>query len=130
MTLNDPLAAMLSKMQNAIGSAKAQVTVKPISKFMVQILDILKQYGYVTSYEVIEDGRGNHVIIKGFEAINKCGVIKPRFNYGVESAVVEESRYLPAKGFGIVIVSTSKGLMTLDKATEQKIGGKLIAYCY
>ena len=41
-----------------------------------------------------------------------------------------EKRYLPAKGFGLIIVSTSKGLMTHVDAEEKNIGGKMIAYCY
>lgn len=130
MVLNDPLAAMFSKMQNAIQVGKREIVVKPISKFMIEVLEILKQYDYVKEFEVIEDGRGNHMIIRGFENINKCGVIKPRFNYKLANAVVEESKYLPAKGFGIIIVSTSKGLITLEKATELQVGGKLVAYCY
>ena len=41
-----------------------------------------------------------------------------------------EQRYLPAKSFGMLIISTSKGMLTNIQAKEKKIGGKLIAYCY
>jgi small subunit ribosomal protein S8 len=41
-----------------------------------------------------------------------------------------EKRYLPARGFGIIIVSTNKGIMTLEEAKEKRIGGRLLAYCY
>ena len=41
-----------------------------------------------------------------------------------------EKRYLPAKQFGILIISTPKGLMTHVQAMDKKTGGKLIAYCY
>jgi small subunit ribosomal protein S8 len=130
MALNDTLANVMSKMQNAMGIGKNEITVKPISKLMIQVLDILKAHGYVDSYEVIVDGRGDHAIIKGFNQINKCGVIKPRFNFKVGEIVAVEQKYLPAKDFGIIIVSTSKGLMTMDKAKEQHLGGKLVSYCY
>ncbi len=130
MALNDTLANLLSKMQNASKAGKDEVVVKPISKVMIQVLDILKDHGYVTSYEIIEDGRGNHIIVRGFASINKCGVIKPRFNYKVSEIVKTEQQYLPAKGFGVVIVTTSQGMMTLTAAKDKKLGGKLISYCY
>ena len=41
-----------------------------------------------------------------------------------------EKQYLPAKEFGVIIVTTSKGIMTLSQAKELGIGGKLLAYCY
>ena len=57
-------------------------------------------------------------------------VIKPR--YAVKSDEYEkfEKRYLPAQGMGILIVSTSKGMMTQVQAREQRLGGRLIAYVY
>jgi len=130
MALNDTLANVMSKMQNAVGVGKNELTIKPISKLMIQVLDILKTHNYVDSYEVVQDGRGDHIILKGFNQINKCGVIKPRFNFKVSEIVKAEQEYLPAKDFGIIIVSTSKGLMTLDKAKEQHLGGKLVSFCY
>ncbi|MFT7615457.1 MAG: small subunit ribosomal protein S8 [Candidatus Woesearchaeota archaeon] len=130
MVLNDPLAAMLSKMQNAVRVGKNEVIVKPVSKVLVAVLTVLKESGYVESFEIVEDGRGNHVIIKGFNQINKCGAIKPRFTFSHDEVIAREQDYLPAKDFGVVIVTTSKGLMTIQKAHEHKIGGKLIAYCY
>jgi small subunit ribosomal protein S8 len=130
MVLNDTLANLMSKMQNAIGVGKDEVMVKPVSKLMLQTLDILKEHGYVTSYEVIEDGRGGHLIVRGFMKINKCGVIKPRFDFQVVDIVKVEQQYLPAKGFGLIIVSTPKGLMTMAQAKDKHLGGKLISYCY
>ena len=41
-----------------------------------------------------------------------------------------EKRYLPARAFGVIIVTTSKGLMLLSESVEKKLGGKLLAYCY
>ncbi len=130
MVLNDPLATMLSKIQNANRVNKTEVIIKPVSKFMIIVLELLQKHGYIKEFEVVEDGRGNHIKIKGFEQINGCGAIKPRFSFTVSDAVLVEQEYLPAKGFGIIIVTTSKGLMTIDKAQEEKVGGKLVAYCY
>ncbi len=130
MVLNDPLAAMLSKIQNANLVNKQEVVIKPVSKFMLLVLDMFKEYEYIRAYDVIEDGRGSHVKITGFEQINKCGAIKPRYSFSVADSVSVEQNYLPSKGFGIIIVTTSKGLMTIQKAQQEKVGGKLVAYCY
>jgi small subunit ribosomal protein S8 len=130
MTLNDPLANTLSKMQNALKRGKESVVVLPVSDFIVSVLEILQQKGYVESVELTKDLRGNYVTIKSFQSINKVGVIKPRYDFTADEAISYEQRFLPAKGFGLIIVSTSKGLMTLQQAKELKIGGKLIAYCY
>ena len=130
MVLNDPLATMLSKIQNANQVNKQEVIIKPVSKFMVSILEMFKQHGYIKQFEIVEDGRGNFVKVTGFEQINKCGAIKPRYSFSVMDAIRVEQDYLPAKGFGIIIVTTSKGLMTIEKAQEAKVGGKLVAYCY
>ncbi|MFT4312783.1 MAG: 30S ribosomal protein S8 [Candidatus Woesearchaeota archaeon] len=130
MVLNDPLATMLSKIHNANKVNKDEVIIKPVSKFMIKIVEILQKHNYIKEFEVVKDGRGDHLIIKGFEMINKCGAIKPRFSFTALDAVLVEQDYLPAKGFGIIIVTTSKGLMTIEKAQEENVGGKLVAYCY
>ena len=130
MALNDTLANLMSKMQNALGKGKNEIVVKPISKVMLQVLELLKAKGYIDSIEVTEDGRGNFVTVTGFTQINKCDVIKPRHAFKVSSIVATEQQYLPAKNFGVVIVSTNQGLMTLQEARDKHLGGKLIAYCY
>lgn len=130
MVLNDPLATMLSKIQNAMNVGKTQVTIKPISKLLLQVLEILIAHGYVESYTVVEDGKGKHAVVNGVTSINKCGVIKPRFNFEATQMVKWEQQYLPAAGFGIVVVTTDKGIMTATQAKDKKLGGKLLMYCY
>ena len=60
----------------------------------------------------------------------KCGAIKPNFSVKKDGFEKFEKRYLPAKDFGVLIVSTSQGIMTHVEAKEKKLGGKLIAYVY
>jgi small subunit ribosomal protein S8 len=128
--LNDPLANVFSKMQNALLRSKQEITITPVSDLIVRTLKLLESAGYIGSFEVIKDARGNYCVIRNFSKINKCGVIKPRYDFSVDESYEYEQRFLPAKDFGIVIVSTSKGLMTMAQAREHKLGGKLIAYCY
>jgi small subunit ribosomal protein S8 len=62
--------------------------------------------------------------------INGCGVIKPRHSVKKDDYEKFEKRFLPAKGFGILIVSTPKGIMTQEGAKKEDSGGKLLAFIY
>ena len=62
--------------------------------------------------------------------INKCGVIKPRHAVKKDEFEKFEKRFLPAKNFGILIVTTPEGIITHYEAKERGIGGRLLAYMY
>jgi small subunit ribosomal protein S8 len=130
MSLNDPLADALSQMNNAEIKGKKEVHITPFSKLFLKILTILKEKGYVKDFKVEKDAKGDSVLVTLSHTINKIGVIKPRFPVKVEDIQKYEERYLPAKDFGIVFVSTNHGLMTHNDAKEKNMGGKVIAYCY
>ncbi len=128
--LNDPLAAALAKILNAEKVGKKEVVIKPASKMIQKVLSIMNENHYIGSFEVIDDGKGGILKINLLGNINKCGVIKPRFSTKNNTFEKWETRYLPAKDFGTIIVSTSKGIMPHYQAKEKKMGGKLLAYCY
>jgi len=130
MSLNDPLANALSKILSIIKIGKLECTIKPISKLVQTVFDIMKNRNYIESYEIIEDGKGNFIKLKLTGNINKCGVIKPRFSVKNKDFEKYEKRFLLAKDFGILIVSTTNGIMTHTEAKEKNLGGRLIAYCY
>ena len=81
-------------------------------------------------FEEIEDGRGNMIKLNLLGRINKCGVIKPRYSVKKDEFEKFESRYLLARGMGILILSTPIGIITHYEAKKKNIGGKLLAYCY
>jgi small subunit ribosomal protein S8 len=128
--LNDPLANVLSYINNHEKLGRKEITVGNNSKIIRKILDIFNTFNYVGQYVEIDDGKGKLLQINLLGTINKVGVIKPRFNVKKTDYEKFEKRYLPAKDFGIIIVSTSKGMMTHTQAKEQGLGGKLICYCY
>lgn len=128
--LNDPLAATLAKIINAEKVGKREVVVKPASMMIKRILTIMNENGYIGSFEEIEDMQGGFLKVNLLGNINKCGVIKPRFSTKQHAFEKWEKRYLPAKNFGIILVSTPKGVMTHINAKENNTGGKLLAYCY
>ena len=128
--LNDPIANALSTIINADKIGKDKCSIKPISNMIKKILEIMQEQKYIGSYEEIEDGRGNFIVINLIGKINKCGAIKPSYSLKKTEQNKYEKRYLPAQGFGIIIISTSKGMMTLTEAIKKGVGGKLVAYCY
>ena len=128
--LNDTLANLLSNINMASKTGKTECTATPVSKVMLKLLQIMQDQKYIGSFEIQESSNGKIVKINLIGAVNKCGAIKPRFPVKFDGFEKFEKRYLLAKDFGFIIVSTSKGIMTHNEAKEKKIGGKLIAYIY
>ncbi|MFH1711296.1 MAG: 30S ribosomal protein S8 [Nanoarchaeota archaeon] len=120
----DIISDTLNQIMNAKRAKKNSVKVKRHSKILVGILDIAKKHGYIESYKV----NGRELEIK-FN-LNECRAIKPRFTAQVRDLDKYVRRYLPARNFGMMIVSTSSGLMTHEEAQGKNIGGSLIAYFY
>ena len=130
MSLNDPLAKALNALHQAENAGKAEVQMRPTSKIILSVLALLKSEGYIAKYEHIDDGKGGVVIVTLNGTINKVGVVKPRFSVKAEDIEKYEKRYLPARNFGLLIVSTTTGLVNQHSAKQNKQGGTLIAYVY
>jgi len=128
--LNDPIANALSKILNAEKLSKSSCTIKPISNTIKKILKIMQDKRYIGGFEEIKDGKGGYANINLIGSINKCGTIKPKYPIKKDQFEKFEKRYLPAKDFGIIFVSTNQGIITHKEAKEKKIGGILLAYCY
>lgn len=120
----DVVSDALNELMNAKRAKKTTVTVKRHSKLLLNILDIAKESGYL-DYSV--NGTDLTIDIKSLSEIKS---IKPRFTVSVKRINHYTRRYLPAKNYGFLIVSTNQGLMKSDEAEEKKLGGCLIAYMY
>ena len=120
----DIVSDVLNCMMNAKKAKKSEIVITRKSKLLLKVLEIMKQFGYV-EYET-ENGKFKITL----KEINECKAIKPRYSVDKDSIEKYVRRFLPARNFGYVIVSTSKGLMTHQEAQENKIGGSLIAYFY
>lgn len=130
MTMNNPLAAVLSRIQNAEKLGKREFTTHVNSKVIRSVLSLMQEEGYIAGFVETKDSKGAFLTVTLAGALNKTGAIMPRFNVGVDEFTRFEKRYLPAKDFGILILTTNKGIMTHKKAKEENVGGKLIAYAY
>ncbi|MBN2454630.1 30S ribosomal protein S8 [Candidatus Woesearchaeota archaeon] len=127
---NDILSDALSNIMNSQAKGKKSIRIKPASMLLKKVLSILNENGYIGEVKVEEDSRGNKFEVQLIGTINKCGAIKPRFPAKKDGFEKFEKIFLPARNFGIIIVSTQQGIMTHESAKNKGIGGKLLAYCY
>ncbi len=128
--LTDPLADALSNLKNQENAGNLSCTVKPASKMIGSVLKIFKERGYIEGFEFIENGKGGNYNVTLAGRLNDCGVIRPRRSVKTLSFEKYEKRYLPATGFGLLVVSTSGGIMAHDEAKQKGIGGVLLCYVY
>ncbi|KXA99635.1 30S ribosomal protein S8 [candidate division MSBL1 archaeon SCGC-AAA261F19] len=126
----DPLADALSSIKNYEETRKRKIILDPASNMIGDMLRVMQDEDFISDFEFIDDGKSGKFRIELMGKINDCGVIKPRFSVKHDEFEKWEKRYLPAAGFGALIVSTSNGIMTHKEAQNQGIGGRLIAYVY
>lgn len=115
----------LNRIMNAKLAGQTSITLKHHSKFLQNVLAIGKLKDYISEYSVTP--KGLHV---EFSKLNKCKAVKPRYIVKVKDIDKYVRRYLPARGIGVIIISTSKGLMTHQTALDKGIGGSIVAYFY
>tara|TARA_Y100000034_G_C6820511_1_gene369480 strand:- start:33 stop:404 length:372 start_codon:yes stop_codon:yes gene_type:complete len=120
----DIVADTLNQIMNAKKARKTEVVVNKHSKLLRNILDIAKQAGYL-DYSI----EGNKLKIKIIN-VNEIKAIKPRYTFSIKNINNYVKRFLPARNFGFVIVSTNQGLMKHEEAEEQNLGGCLVAYMF
>jgi small subunit ribosomal protein S8 len=127
MTMTDPIADFLTRIRNAVSIDRERVSV-PHSRVKEALCRVLKEEGFVADYRVTEDPHKKlHIFLKygpnGEKVINKIErVSKP--GRRLYSPFDEIPRVLD--GMGIMVVSTSKGIMSDRLCREQKIGGEVI----
>ncbi|MEE9564225.1 MAG: 30S ribosomal protein S8 [Candidatus Hydrothermarchaeaceae archaeon] len=126
----DPLSDALSGLKNAERVGNLQCVVKPASKLIGKVLGVMSEYGYIGEFEFVEDGRSGKFKIQLLGKMNDCGIIRPRYNLKKTEFEKFEKRFLPAAGFGILILTTPLGVMDHKTAIEKGTGGKLLAYVY
>lgn len=132
MSMNDPIADMLTRVRNANSAGELTVSM-PSSKKLVEIARIMQEEGYITGYEVesanprdileitLKYGEKKARTIRGIKRISKPGL---RIYAGKD----ELPRVLG--GLGTAIISTSKGVMADRDARKNGIGGEVIAYIW
>ena len=133
MTMSDPIADMLTRIRNA-NTAKHDTVDIPSSKMKNAIAEILFNEGYITKYEIIEDGNfktirvtlkygadKNEKIITGIKRIYKPGL-----------RVYANKNEIPKVlgGLGTAILSTNRGIITDKEARKLQVGGEVLAFVW
>lgn len=133
MTVTDPIADMLTRVRNAL-LAGHPVTAMPSSKIKVEIAKILKEEGYLESYEVVDgdrpgqktlrlrikyvgERRQRRPVISGLERVSRPG-----------RRIYTRKNEIPwvLSGIGVAILSTPKGVMTGQRARQLGVGGEVL----
>ncbi len=130
MTGNDPFANALSGLDNAERVGQLSHSVQPASNEIGNVLEVLYDRGYIAGFEYVDDGKAGKFEVELHGAINACGAVKPRYAVGGDDFEDWEKRYLPARDFGALIVTTSEGIMSHYEARSAGVGGQIIAYVY
>ncbi|ADB58395.1 30S ribosomal protein S8 [Archaeoglobus profundus] len=126
----DTLSNAMSAIKNAERVGKSKCEIKPASKLIGNVLRVMKEHGYIKGFEYIEDHKGGIYVVELSGKINDCGAIRPRYSVKKTEYEKFEKRFLPARDFGILIVSTTQGVMSQKEAIEKGLGGVLLAYVY
>ena len=130
MADNDPLASALSGIDNAEGVGHLTHTVEPASNEIGSVLEVLADRGYVDTFKFVDDGKAGRFEVELKGAINACGAVKPRYSAAADEYEKWEKRFLPARDYGALVVTTSHGIMSHYEAREAGVGGQVIAYVY
>ena len=131
MYLTDPIADMLTRIRNGNMAKHTEVKV-PFSKIKESMANILKNEGYITGYEIKEEGNIRDIVvtlkymdgdavIKGLKRISKPG-------RRVYTSVENLPKVLG--GLGIAIVSTPKGVITDKECRKHNVGGEVLCYVW
>ena len=134
MTMTDPIADMLTRLRNANQAYHDEVAM-PYSKLKAGVAEILKQEGYITSFEVedpedtvgkvltitLKYGRNRERSIAGVRRISKPGLRVYAKHTGLPKVL---------GGLGVAIISTSQGLLTDRQAGQKGVGGEVLAYVW
>jgi small subunit ribosomal protein S8 len=129
MTMTDPVSDLLTRIRNA-SDAKHETVDIPLSKLKLEIVRILKEEGYISSYGLVQD--------------NKQGVIRIQLRYTGKDSVISSLERISRPGcrvyagksdipsvlggLGICILSTSRGVLTGKQAQDKGVGGEVLCY--
>ncbi len=125
--MHDPIADMLNRIKNA-GNAGKELTDIPYSQLKESIAEVLFKQGYIASYAkkgkkvqktlevgIIYDGKKPRIV-------DVARMSKPSVRYYIKAAEIKPVR----NGYGLMVISTPKGIMTGDEARKGQVGGEVL----
>ena len=128
MTMQDPLADMLTRIRNAQQVKIKEITM-PSSSTKVSVAEVLKQEGFIENFEASSNKEGKailSIVLKYFEGRPVIEEIKRLSRPGLRQYKHKDAIPEIRGGLGIIILSTNKGVMTDRSARQQGVGGELL----
>ena len=126
----DTLSNGLTTIVNNEARNKRECIIGPASKLLGNVLRVIQLNGYIGELEYIDDGRLGKFKVQLLGRINKCGAIRPRLPVNVNGFERWETNFLISRDVGLLVVSTSKGVMSHREAKDKHTGGRLLAFVY
>jgi len=117
-------------LQNSESRNLKSCTIWPASNLVGKMMQVLQRYGYIGEFEFIDDGKAGMFKVQLLGRINRSKAVRPRWNVKADDYTEWEKKLLPAYNVGVIIVTTSEGVMSHIEAREKRLGGKLLAYVY
>jgi small subunit ribosomal protein S8 len=130
MSMQDPIADMFTRIRNALSAQKETVSM-PFSKMKKEIANFLVNEGYVASCTKVQDASGHYSMVVKLKYHSGSPVIEMIKRVSRPSLRIYKSHEdIPTVhgGFGVAIISTSKGLLSDRKAKDLGVGGEVIGY--
>ncbi|MDP3013754.1 MAG: 30S ribosomal protein S8 [Candidatus Subteraquimicrobiales bacterium] len=130
--LTDPIADMLTRIRNANSARHSTVDI-PTSKMKLEIARVLKEEGFIVDYELAKEGKHEAIRVKiKFSRDNRRVISGIRRISKPSLRVYADKDNIPKvlRGLGVVVLSTSKGIMTDKQARKEKVGGEVLCYIW
>lgn len=133
MTISDPIADMLTRVRNAVMAGQGQIAM-PSSKIKAEIAKILKDEGFVETFEVVDDEKTTFKVLRlKIKYVGERRERRPVLS-GIERVSTPGRRIYSKKtdipwvlsGLGVAILSTPKGVMTGARARQLGVGGEIL----
>ena len=128
MSMQDPIADMLTRIRNGLSAHKTFVSM-PLSKKKKAIANLLVEEGYINSFNISEENNGTlNIGLKYHQGQPVIEMLKRVSRPGLR--IYKTAVELPKVhgGFGVAMISTSKGLMSDRRARSEGVGGEIICY--
>jgi len=130
LPMMDTLANGLTTIMNNEMRRKRECVINTASKLLGRVLRVMQLNGYIGEFEFVDDGRSGKFRVQLLGRVNKCGAIKPRIPASFKEIENWEKRFLPSRDIGVLVVSTSQGVLSHREVKQRKIGGRLLAFVY